>query len=480
MFGATKFSVARFQTSEAPEVEGLRCVRVMVPDDDSYVRILAAMVAEMTRRTNWEGEQTDRTTRANLCEIGYYNTDWGGCVNCDEVADCIENDEGVQDAITDIINANSGFPAEFPYGQNLPTSYTSSNLAEGTNPTCDLGILWAQCLAITMVTNDAIVDTLEKVEASANAVEFANAALSSIPLVATAKNLAGIDGALDMVNYYQEAVLEGYQAQYTVTPGGVQDQIACALFCACKADCEITIDRIIGVLQVRLAVYVAPPSLAGFVDFIETLAGVNQDTTFVVDLAFFVAWGAIKTANFFFGQVYNGILELIIALAVDEASPDWALLCDCPEQLCAFYDLTASDFDFVPGDGFGSSTEYASGIGFRSIIQPGQFVDVMRDVVPDAPAPAIVEVHFDAATTYLGTGAVYLFLDGVTVSSDIFAVPSGSTGYARPISYTGLFDRIQFQQTAGTLVNDTVITGLTIITQPTADMPAWLADAEEC
>lgn len=254
---------------------------------------------------------------------------------CAALIECIESDADTQAALQAFVQGLSGFPAQYPYGQNLPDAERSRDVASGTNPDCDLDILWAECLGVVMMTNDAIEDTFQIVEAETNVVELGNALFSAIPLVSSAKNIAGLDGALDLINYFQESVGQEYDAQYTTTPGGIQDQIACAIFCACKADCQITIDRIVSVLQDRLSVYITPPSLDGFIDLIENIAGVDVSTTFVVDLAFFVAWGMVKTANFLFGNRFDNSLDIIIKLKADEPSNDWETLCtDCPVTEC--------------------------------------------------------------------------------------------------------------------------------------------------
>jgi len=304
----------------------------MVPDDDEYVRILAKQVASLTIRSNWEGEQDDRTDRAARCLEGYLATDWEGCVDCDEVRDCIETDEGVQDAIIEILNANQPFPVEFPTGQMLPESRLTQDLSTPYNPTCNLDILFGQCYGVVDLIDASIVDVNQKLETATNVGELAGSILSTIPILAGLVKVIGVDGALGMFNYFQEVVQEGYDAQYTTTPGGTRDQIACALFCACKVDCTITIDRLTTVLADRLAVYQSPPSLTGFIDLVETLAGINVDTTYVVDSAFYAAVGLMVTGNYLFGGVADNVIDLVIALAADEPSNDWMLLCtDCDE-----------------------------------------------------------------------------------------------------------------------------------------------------
>jgi len=249
----TKFSVSRFNADSAPQPEGLRCVSVLIPDDTFHLRLLAGLVGLATRATNWEGEQEARQAVALLWNMGYDATEWGDCVDCADVADCIENDEAVRAAINALIAAGTEIPATSPYGDRISDERLGQDLSSAYNPTCDKDILWAQCTGIVDLTNLAISETLEKVEAATNIVELVTNALGTIPGVAGAEKAVGIDGALGLINYYQEAISDEYNAQYTEIPvTGTRDLIAFALFCACQSDCVITLDKIQNVMQLRL------------------------------------------------------------------------------------------------------------------------------------------------------------------------------------------------------------------------------------
>lgn len=422
---ATKFSVARFDADAAPQPDGMRCVRVFVPDDDFYVRLLAAVVNLPTMATNWEGEQENRDAVAALFNSAYTFTDWDGCMDCATVQDCIETDEGTQNAITNLMQSQQGFPPQYPYGENLPDEALSRDFADGTNPGCDLDILWAQCLAIAVGTNSSILFVLNQTEVTTNVVELADKLFQSVPLLATAYNASGLDGALDLINYFQESVLEEYAAQYTTTPGGVQDTIACALFCACKDDCVITIERIVNVLSDRLAVYTTPPSLDGLTDLIETLAGVSVDTTFVVDLAFYVSWGMVKVANFLFGNRFDNVLQIWLALAVNDANNDWMILCtDCPDFGNILQFTTPINFGgtednsqpFTPGEAMMfTAINYDTGRYSVCLYAPDGDYTQEYTISPDpvnAPGTEICWLYTDTSDmTQLATGATEVASD---------------------------------------------------------------------
>ena len=132
------------------------------------------------------------------------------------------------------------------------------------------------------------------------------------------------------MQYYQEAIAEQYDAQYTTD---YENELACALFCLARDDCELSIDRLFDLFKSRLLDYITVPPLEHITDLIEFAAGVSQDSTYVVDLAFFFAWGSAKLGSFFFGKVFDTTFQLLLKLSVNDANNDWSLLCtDCPDD----------------------------------------------------------------------------------------------------------------------------------------------------
>lgn len=284
------------------------------------------------------------------------------CMDCDDITDCIETDEGTRGAIISIVQANTEFPADYPYGQDLPMSRRQQDLSTAYNPTCDLDILFAQCYGVVDLTNSEIKQTLQVIELQTNVVELAKAAVSTIPGVAAAEKASGLDGAADLINYYQEAIEEQYEAQWTETPiTGTRDVIAFALFCRCKSDCIITIERINEVMNARLAIYTAPPSLAGFINLLEFLTGTAVDETFVVDSAFAVGWAMMATANILFGAVGNNVLDLVVKMKSDEPSNDWELMGECPENFEHPFEFLATDGGWLA---FENYAQWSDGIGW--------------------------------------------------------------------------------------------------------------------
>jgi len=325
--GANFFRVAKWMADEYPVVEGTRCVQVRIPDHIAFMPVLAAMIAEVGNTWSSRGTVEQRREWARMWQEAYAATDWDSCMNCEELTECITP---LLDAQTFEITQNILNQIQYgsqTAGQPMSGSQAASNLAAGTNPTCNPDVLWSQCLQLVQYTNQAIVDVLEKVEAATNVVELAGL-IDAIPALGFVAQVLGSELATDMIDYFQEAVFEGYQAQYTTE---VQNDIACELFCLCRGDCLLSVDRVFGLFQSRLSSLI-PTNPGDFIDLLEIMAGIDFDGTEVVDICFYFAWGAAKLGQFLFGQsIADTTLQLVTQLAVNDANDDWILLCPACE-----------------------------------------------------------------------------------------------------------------------------------------------------
>lgn len=265
---------------------------------------------------------------------------------CNEMIKCINTDSDVQKAIRKLINSSAYAGSNPGTEMNSEELNTDIGNAEVNNPTCDLDILWAQCLAVVQTTNRFIVDVLEKIETATNAVELADVA-SDIPVAGETKNLVGINFVLEMVQYWQNTIAEGYNAGYTLE---YEQNLACELFCSCKGDCLITVQRIFDIMLGRVIEHLNFDDIHDFVSLLETIFGVTLDGTIVTDMAFFAAWGSVVFAQYLFGDVFDGIsMNLVLALAVNDASDDWMILCDnCPQTYCDSFEEELDIKSFLP------------------------------------------------------------------------------------------------------------------------------------
>jgi len=316
-----------YYTLDFPLVEGTRCVQVRIPDDDRYLHMLGSLISMAGRWFNYQRDDTHKGAQiAKLWALAYVETDWEGCMNCEELQACLEpllaeQTAAIINLVTNINNYGTSTP-----GLPMTIEQLAQNLAGTSNPDCNLNILWAQCLALVQYTNRSIVDILEKVEAATNINELA-ALVDGVPLLGWIAEFFGSELMTDTINYFQEAIAESYAAQYTEA---VENELACGLFCLSQLGCDISVGGIYDFMFDRVA-DVVPDNPSEFIDMIEMLAGIDFDGTNVVDLMFWFCWGGVKLASFAVGEpVTTAALNNITALAVNDANNDWELLCTCP------------------------------------------------------------------------------------------------------------------------------------------------------
>lgn len=82
-----------FYESQYPVVQGFRCVKVLVPNDDRFVQQLAGMVAVLTKQFNYQNLDPSHAKEIAAQWLKMYVlNDWGECcedMNCEELAACL-------------------------------------------------------------------------------------------------------------------------------------------------------------------------------------------------------------------------------------------------------------------------------------------------------------------------------------------------------------------------------------------------------
>lgn len=354
-----------FKEDAYPEVSGLRCVEIMMPDDDAFMPQLAGAIAMLTKQ--YQYQNTNEAHAAIIAKqwlTAYMATDWQSCMDCQDIADCIETNEATQDAINDLIANYLSANDNNPVGKPLPSSKTTASLSGLYNPTCDLDILWSQCLYTVRTTNEVIKDALDKFETLTNPVELTVAAAEVIP------EIGDTVGAIpSYIALLQSFIAENYNADYTTTPvTGYEDVLACELFCLCKSDCNITIDRFYTLLlnRVKDRYDTGEPVIAVLNDLAAYLLGIDSGGDLVADMAFLLIWGGLKLANFIIGgllsrpKVGDGVIKTWLQLAANNPDPDWNIICTtCPAYEDLFYDpnpiadgltITTDGEQYIGGD----------------------------------------------------------------------------------------------------------------------------------
>lgn len=339
------FNLPRFIGVNYGDTAQLRCITVFVPDGDEYVGQLLALMNVAGQKSSWfTPNDAMRIARSEIWQEAYRKTLEAimcGCFDCDDVAGCIETSDAVKNALQAFFNAGGNTN---PVGEQLPPGKMTENIVAGTNPTCDYDILWAQCIGLVQWCNAAIEQFFQGFETLTNSLEIANA-VSKLPVL----DELGADAIADYAVMAQAAVQENYAADYTPA---YEEELACAIFCACKVDCEITLERIFNILLVRVqAQWGSLVNLDNLVDMLNDIVSMDIEVINVADMIFFMLFGSANLANFGLNitAAFDAIQRAI--LIFDEPNNDWEVLC----TECSW----SHEWDFTVNDGGWQSSTIA-------------------------------------------------------------------------------------------------------------------------
>lgn len=357
------FNLPRFIGVNYSDTAQLRCITVFVPDGDEYVGQLLALMNVAGQKPSWfTPNDAMRVARSEIWQEAYrktYEVIMCGCFDCDDVAGCIDDSDAVKNALSKWLAAGGNTN---PVGEQLPTGKMTENIVEGTNPTCDWDILWAQCIGLIQWCNLAIEQFFQGFETLTNSLEVANA-VSKLPVL----DEIGADAIADYAAMAQNAVQENYAADYTPT---YEEQLACAIFCVCRDDCEITLERIFNILLMRVqSQWGSLVDLDNLVDMLNDIVSMDIEVINVADMIFFMLFGSAALANFGINitAAFDAIQRAI--LIFDEPNNDWEVLC----TECAW----SHEWDFTVNDGGWQSSTIAGRGGTWSSVDGWYFDSVL-------------------------------------------------------------------------------------------------------
>lgn len=264
---------------------------------------------------------------------------------CERVAECLnENNEALINALaaamtTNQVLINALAQAEAAAGGGIPGQPISQNQAQSdTLPAnakdgdeCVPDSLWGACLYLVQAANRAIVDVFDIFESASNTLERMDIAAGNIPAIGTY-----VASAAAFADQIAEELAEGYAAAYTEL---YEEDLACAIFCLARAECELTPDMLVALLADRLE-QTTPDDFGQVAIYI---AGGGFTGTEIADVAMFLFFTALKFGSQFGGTVGIRPLNIIMSLGADQlASDNWIAL--CPACVGAAW---SHDFDFT-------------------------------------------------------------------------------------------------------------------------------------
>ncbi len=303
---------------------------------------------------------------------------------CDALYDCAD---AIDDIVTQAINGTATGDIAQALRDALDTAvnnYVSNNITniigKGSplNPTVTTDTdlkLFGQCVKIVEYTHDVWDDVLQQLEIVSNNVELIKHSLDSIPFLKFLTDAIPANSWLDDLDYILSIEQEGFEAGYTEDiPDGTKWIMSCAIYCACKADHTITVDRIYTAFTSLLSGYTVP-SFENLDNWLSTLLGVDDNDPLIVYATYSMLWGVARLTSFFGNvRLSDGTLRLLLKIGEQDTSLDPNDYClDCVEgmrwQLYPISSFSGQIFMFTTRDGewdVWQGTTYSSGTAFAS------------------------------------------------------------------------------------------------------------------
>lgn len=286
----------------------------------------------------------------------------GATMTCEDVADCIETSEAVQDAII-LSNGNSndlygninpdsltpsGTEAEI-MDTRFPPSDRSQNAAQLED--CNLDELWAGIYFMVQKLDETGRDWLEQAVASGDKWQRAASIVRNIPIVGSLASTA-----LEQLAEVAQDILNLYNAYSTEA---AMQEIACDLFeMVCESCRYPTFQEIIDYYRANSTITttnVAEISLKALVDFlVGSSLAIAQLCYHTVIM--FVLW------TLYIGSTFVGLrgarwISIWLDNGEEYANDEWQVLCDGCGTVHYFYEVS-----FLDGDMHGWATDSSGAI----------------------------------------------------------------------------------------------------------------------
>lgn len=272
---------------------------------------------------------------------------------CEQVETCILNDDGVKNAIAEILNGSGTGFAPLGVGSIVGSdnpNQSADNLLGGT--ACNDDDIMGECVSIVEALNTLAVDYIEQFIASFLPAEIALVAFEATPLLGhLTPNDAGV-----FLDWITDEVLTQYTGAYDTA---LRNEAACLLYDIACDPCALTIDNMLSQFFSKVSIGFNPlSSWAVLMADIATLSVGNQ-IVYGLWLSILATWKA--------GDTFLGMNNVqVLRYAASKSTPiDPALIgCDtCTPHFNGYtWDFLASAGSFAP---FSGRAVWAIGVGWQ-------------------------------------------------------------------------------------------------------------------
>lgn len=310
------------------------CYSMQIPNAPEYRQALRGVLSELGKAYNWAqtvgqsnapSEEAAQLWRQAL-NTGFYNDDCEAVpMSCGDVADCIETSEAVKNAIGGIVSAVPIEGMVFPPGLPLTPSQMSQNLNEVDE--CAFDPYWAQVEQYVDYLVDLGQDVLDQIAVYSAALDVGEA----VPMGKFLSKYMSATSAGKLKEFLQW-VVTFMKAQYEAADNEAnRNAIKCAIFCENRDTCVVSIQGTLNTLNERMGGLLSPTDLDDLPALVQAFITASTDPSLALDLWLLFLMGTAKTAGMFGLQGIDQTIQLVLAVAVNDANNDWETLCeDCP------------------------------------------------------------------------------------------------------------------------------------------------------
>lgn len=227
-----RFELDCLIAEDYPEVEDTICVELRIPNDLKYLYALQGMYAQMTNIWAWSGDNEARKTRARIVEKAYVETDWGNCMNCEEMLECLQP---LFDAIDSRFNALDSAVSLIQSGTDA-IGDTLSNNTSVIPPGIEMATAGNICSGSSFVVafmNSEIRRVYQEAEEGLldNLIEATVQVIRAIPVIESLP----LDEMVDSINL----MFANQVADYIIDYDAVKDDLIGALACFITANAGV-------------------------------------------------------------------------------------------------------------------------------------------------------------------------------------------------------------------------------------------------
>lgn len=390
------------------------CIQIAVPNAVEYIAAFFGQLDILGSWYTWDHptdgtECADCEEAAQLWRTAIYEAQRSaecGAMSCDDVADCIETNEGVQEAIVDMLDDSEEFQESlsdyiqahpdgitYPKDQPIPSDTRITVTQPGE---CDYDKLWAQCVGVVSTAHAMIGQFFFAWGAFADEGDIVRGIVANTPLLGPVAYSLGIVGVQDFASLIVSSIAALYAA---AADDDYREQLACDLFCAGKDACYVTIDTASSILNARIGGLI---SLISTTDIMVSLIELDLTGMNVADVYMAAFFDLLHQGNLVWPTQWGMDTFLASVAAYNVPDDGWESACeDCPPV--GFWEVLAEEGSGFPNDVYGTITsQTSSAIEVDAVL----YIGIYRIKLHGLSAATLSSVSYSAVTYYTDPGGL--------------------------------------------------------------------------